>query len=56
MTPTGESAMAYYRRTPEPAAADLSTVQGVGVHEQVVRADPLPTERDELDRLFLGTE
>ena len=55
VTRQGGSAMAYYRRTgpldvegagPAPAAAPAEPMDVTG--------DPAPTERDALDRLFLG--
>jgi hypothetical protein len=54
-TPTGESAMAFYRRGgPSPLVDEHSTTV---LSMQAPRATPLDApERDELDRLFLGEE
>ena len=56
-TPEGGSAMAYYRRTTEPSArAAAAPARSMELHERLVTLDTAPADRDELDRLFLGTE
>jgi hypothetical protein len=56
-TPEGGSAMAYYRRTSEPTArAAAAPPASMDLHERLVTLDTAPAERDELDRLFLGSE
>jgi len=57
-TRQGKSAMAYYRRTGSPSAdATPSLVAHATPAEipAVADVEPPPGERDELDRLFLGT-
>ena len=58
-TMTGESAMAYYRRTGPSSggrltAASSSAPGAEAPTRPVLGVDPAPSERDELDRLFLG--
>lgn len=57
-TMTGESATAYYRRTgPSSGGRPLQASAGAAARPQerpTLRADPAPSERDDLDRLFLG--
>jgi hypothetical protein len=56
-TSEGGSAMAYYRRTNEPTSrAAAAPATSTELHDRLVTADTMPDERDELDRLFLGTE
>ena len=55
-TPTGESAMAYYRRGAEPSASVLASAVAPSIDVPPSRADPDPAQRDDLDRLFLGPD
>jgi hypothetical protein len=58
-TPSGDSAMAYYRRggEPTPELALPSAAPRTELHERLVlSSDTGPPERDELDRLFLGDD
>lgn len=55
-TPTGESAMAYYRRTGEAGPHLQMSTRSARLDERVVQVEAAKPERDELDRLFLGPE
>ena len=61
-TSSGESAMAYYRRggkpSPELLTSAAAAAPSMELNDRLVttRADPSPAERDDLDRLFLGSD
>jgi hypothetical protein len=55
-TRAGESAMAYYRRGGQTGGLPASAASPMELHERLVTSEPAVTERDELDRLFLGDD
>lgn len=58
-TRQGKSAMAYYRRTGLSSADMTPSLQAHAAPAElpaVAEPDPAPAERDELDRLFLGSD